>query len=67
MIQKVINKRSVIDASVGDDLSYWLDRSPAERVAAVEFLRRQHHGSSARLQRSARVKDLADIEALGES
>ena len=37
------------------DLAFWLSRPPAERVAAVEFFRRQFDGSGARLQRVLRV------------
>ena len=55
MIQKVITKRKIDDLSSDDDLSYWQKRSHEERIAAVEILRRQYHGSSERLQRSARV------------
>ena len=56
MIQRVVKKANLGEFSeVKDNLSYWLSRTPEERIAAVEFLRRQHHGSSARLQRSARV------------
>jgi hypothetical protein len=60
-------------------LAYWLSKSSEDRFSAVEYLRRQHHGNTARLQRSARIiqliankkavgrkKDLADLEALGE-
>lgn len=36
---------------------YWLSRPPAERLAAVEFLRRQHDGTGARLQRVLRLVD----------
>ena len=43
------------DSSIEEDLAYWLGKPPEERIAAIEFLRRQHHGSSERLQRSARV------------
>jgi hypothetical protein len=32
-------------------LRYWLERPARERIAAVEFLRRQVHGSGARLRR----------------
>ena len=32
-------------------LRYWLTRPPAERVAAVEYLRRQTDGARARLRR----------------
>ena len=38
-------------------LAYWRSRPPAERIAAVEFLRRQFHGSGARLRRVHRVLD----------
>ena len=44
-----------------DDLRYWLSRSVAERIAAVEQLRRDHWGESAdtdaepRLQRVCRL------------
>ncbi len=36
-------------------LRYWLSRPPEERVAAVEFLRRQVDGTGARLRRVHRV------------
>jgi len=55
MIQKVINKRRINDSSIKDDLIFWLSKKAEERIAAVEFLRRQYHGSSARLQRSIKV------------
>ena len=38
-------------------LAYWLSRPPEERIAAVEFLRRQFHGPGARLRRVHRVID----------
>jgi hypothetical protein len=41
------------------DLEYWLSRPPAERIAAVEFPRRQRHGNALRLQRIARVVKLS--------
>ncbi len=80
MIKKVVRKAKLSEFSeVQENLAYWLSKSPEERVAAVEHLRRQHHGGSARLQRTARVfqrslnkralsrkKDQADLEALGE-
>jgi hypothetical protein len=56
MMQKVVTKRSLRDSSVKkNDLLYWLSKKAEERVATVDFLRRQYYGSSARLQRSARV------------
>lgn len=54
MIKKIIAKHP-LRASGKDDLKYWLSRPHEERVAAVDFLRKQHYGSSARLQRTARV------------
>ena len=56
MIKKVVTHRDLHDRSAGAaDLRYWLSRPPAERIEAVEALRREHHGSSERLQRTARV------------
>jgi len=56
MIQKVVKKRNLNDSSsVQEDLAYWLSKTPDERVAAVEYLRRLYHGNTGRLQRSARV------------
>ena len=56
MIRKVVNKRDLHDfSSIKEDLLYWLSKTPEERVAAVDYLRKQYHGSTERLQRSARV------------
>jgi hypothetical protein len=56
MIQKVVHKCDLRDfSSIEEDLRYWLSKTPEERVAAVDFLRKQQHGSTERLQRSARV------------
>ena len=38
-------------------LRYWRSRPLEERIAAVEFLRRQFHGPGARLRRVHRVLD----------
>ena len=56
MIEKVV-KIEKLDGNnqILDDLRYWLSKTPEERVGAVDYLRRQYHGSSARLQRDARV------------
>jgi hypothetical protein len=72
MIEKVVTKRQMDDASsIKADYSYWMTKTAEERVEGLELLRRQYHGDSVRLQRSARVvqqrkKDLADLEALSE-
>lgn len=56
MIEKVVKKLDLKkDSSIKEDLAYWLSKTPEERISAIEILRRQHHGSSARLQRVARV------------
>ena len=56
MIQKVVNKHDLHDfSSIKEDLLYWLSKTTEERVAAVDYLRKQYHGSTERLQRSARV------------
>ena len=56
MIEKTVKKLDLKrDSSIKEDLVYWLSKTPQERIAAIEFLRRQYHGSSARLQKSARV------------
>lgn len=55
-MEKQVRKGSMRELSDPQaDLQYWLTKSPAERVEAVEILRRQIHGDSARLQRVARV------------
>ena len=55
MIKKVVEKRSLEASSISTDLKYWLEHSPDERISAVEILRRQHYGSSGRLQRVVRI------------
>lgn len=55
MIKKVVQIKNINDKNVMDDLKYWLSKTQDERVSTVEFLRRQAHGSSERLQRVARV------------
>jgi len=56
MIKKVVKIKNLNDKDlILDDLKYWLSKSPEERIAAVDYLRRQCHGSSGRLQRVVRV------------
>ena len=56
MIEKVEKRYDLrYFSEVKENLAYWLSRSPSERVSAVEHLRRQMDGSSARFQRVARV------------
>lgn len=56
MIEKVVRKRNLREFSeIKENLAHWLTKTPEERVAAVEQLRREYHGRSERLQRTARV------------
>ncbi len=55
MVKRVVRTRNLRDESPRDDLAYWLSRTAEDRIEAVEILRRQYNGSTARLQRSARV------------
>lgn len=56
MIEKVAVKCSLKDwSNVKDSLNYWLSKTPQERIAAVEHLRKYYYGNTAGLQRTARV------------
>jgi hypothetical protein len=56
MIRKIVKKYDLEDPeSAKRDLAYWLSRPPAERLAAVDAFREFFYGSSARLQRVARI------------
>jgi hypothetical protein len=56
MIKRAAYKWDLSDSRLPKaDLAYWSSKSPEERVAAVDYLRRQLNGTTARLQRSARV------------
>jgi hypothetical protein len=56
MIERVVKKINLEkDSSTKEDLAYWLSKTPEDRISAIEILRKQYHGSSARLQRCARV------------
>ena len=59
MNQKSVKKGTMGKlSSIEEDLAYWLSKPPEERVAAVDILRRQYNGNTARLQRSARIIQL---------
>jgi hypothetical protein len=56
MNKNTVRKGRIQDIdSAKEDLHFWLSRPPEERIAAVEFLRRQWHGSTERLQRVVRI------------
>jgi hypothetical protein len=56
MIQKIVKKHHLQErTSTQNDLAYWLSKTPAERVATVDYLRKQYYGNTTGLQRVARV------------
>jgi hypothetical protein len=56
MIKRIFKRTSLAESPhPNEDLKYWLRRPVKDRLAAVEILRNQIYGSSARLQRVARV------------
>jgi hypothetical protein len=56
MNKKIVRKTNLHDPqSAKEDLLYWLSRPAEERVATVDYLRKQYYGSTERLQRIARV------------
>lgn len=54
-LDRTVMTVTTLDKQGDDDLPYWLSRSREERLAAVEFLRRQQHGTSIRIQRVLEV------------
>jgi len=53
MIKKIVK---ILDLKEkGNDLNYWLSKSPKERIEAVEILRKQFNGNAKRFQRIIRV------------
>ena len=56
MIKKVVCKSSLYNfQSAKIDLLYWLSQPAEERIATVDYLRKQYYGSTEKLQRVARV------------
>ena len=58
MIQKVVNIKDMRSHDeIQQNRDYWLSRPAAERIAAVEFYRRQVYGNNypQRLQRVVRI------------
>ena len=55
VIKKIVQIKNIKDNNLIHDLKYWLSRTQEERLSAVEFLRRQAHGTTERLQRVAQV------------
>ena len=52
---------TTFDDADGDDIAYWMGKSPTERIEALEYLRRWAYGEAevdARLQRIFTVAEL---------
>jgi hypothetical protein len=63
MIQKVVHKVKLHEHNeIRQNLDYWLSRTPEERVAAVEFYRRQVYGNIPQLQRITQVLNVNKVE-----
>jgi hypothetical protein len=57
-LERVLNVTTFAEEDrIRPRLRYWLSRPPEERLAAVEFLRKQVDGSRTRLRRVHRVLD----------
>lgn len=63
MIEEKIKRNvfEIVDLHSADDSDYWRDRSPIERIEAIEFMRKVmfgHDRVSERLQRVLAVAEL---------
>lgn len=56
MIKAVVSKKDLNNYSeIRENRTYWLQQPAKTRVHTVDYLRKQQHGSSERLQRSVRI------------
>jgi hypothetical protein len=65
MIQKVVNKTNLQSHDeIQQNRQYWLSCPPEERIAAVEFYRRQVYGNNypQRLQRVVKIVKFSEID-----
>jgi len=58
-MEKVIAKKTLSSDQVEEDLKFWLSKTPSERLAAVDQLRKQYYGNSFRLQRVVNIIKLS--------
>lgn len=60
MNRQIVKKHRLDDFDeIKDNLEYWLSRPAAERIAAVDQLRKEVNGSPVRFQRTARIIQLS--------
>jgi len=50
-----------IDGAEADDIDYWMNKTPTERVEGIEYLRRWLYGDSQVDQRLQRVLEFAEL------
>ncbi|MDR4497526.1 MAG: hypothetical protein MRK02_06335 [Candidatus Scalindua sp.] len=64
MIEEKIQRDviEVVDLHEADDLNYWLDRSPIERIEAIEFMRKAMFGHDRVSERLQRVLTIAELK-----
>lgn len=60
MIKKIVKINNLDDFNQNQsDLNYWLSGPAEKRTEAVEILRKQNYGNSARLQRTVVIVQLS--------
>ena len=64
MIEEKIRRDvfEVVDLHEVDDSNYWLDRSPIERIEAIEFMRKVMFGYDRVSERLQRVLTIAELK-----
>jgi len=64
MIEEKIRRDvfEVVDLHEVDDSNYWLDRSPIERIEAIEFMRKVMFGYVRVSERLQRVLTIAELK-----
>lgn len=61
MIEKTVNIKNLKNFSeIRENFQYWQTKTAQERISAMEILRRQQIGSTARLQRTVRIIQRAE-------
>ena len=64
MVEEKIKKNvfEIVDLKDADDSDYWRDRSPVERVEAIEFMRKVMFGNDRVSQRLQRVFAVVELK-----
>jgi len=64
MMEEMIRRDvfEVVDLHESEDSNYWLDRSPMERIEAIEFMRKVMYGNDRVSERIQRVLTVAELK-----